>query len=349
NDAMDIYGGRTVVLGPRNPLASAYQAIPISITVEGANILTRTLMIFGQGAIRCHPYVLKEMTAAAENDAAAFDKALSGHLHFVLVNVSRSFWLSLTNGIFANSPRSGAVAPYYKKVTRLSANFMTLVDMTMGSLGGSLKFKEKISGRLSDVVSNLYLATAALKRFERDGSPKEDIPLLQYSVERALSEAETALDEVIRNLPNRFVAFIARVLILPFGKRLHGPSDDLGSKVSTLMMEDGPTARRIAQGLYVGQEDEKENYTKLLVHAREAVIKSEPVEKKLRKIEREDKFETFSPRDRLQEALDKGWITQQEFDDVTESRKLKRYVIMVDDFDMELDQHDENLLDRFVF
>ncbi|QRN41807.1 MAG: acyl-CoA dehydrogenase [Neisseriaceae bacterium] len=349
NDAMDIYGGRTVVLGPRNPLATAYQSIPISITVEGANILTRTLMIFGQGAIRCHPYVLKEMTAAAQNDAAGFDKALSGHLHFILVNISRSFWLSLTNGIFANSPRSGAVSPYYKKVTRLSANFMTLVDLTMGSLGGSLKFKEKISARLGDIVSNLYLATATLKRFERDGRPKEDIPLLQYSVEKTLNEAEVALDEVIRNLPNRFVALLARILILPLGRRLHAPSDDLGSKVSTLMMEDGPTARRIAKGLYIGQKDEKKNYSKLLVHTRQAIIKSEPIEKKLRKIERDGQFETFSPKNRLQEALDKGWITQQEFDDVTESRKLKRYVIMVDDFDMKLDQHDEHLLDRFVF
>ncbi|MFH4415936.1 MAG: acyl-CoA dehydrogenase [Neisseriaceae bacterium] len=348
NHAMDIFGGRAVVVGPRNPLANAYQSMPVSITVEGANILTRTLMVFGQGAIRCHPYVLKEIQAASNGDAAAFDRALSSHLHFVLTNVFRSFWLSLTNGIFAKSPRSGAVAPYYKRITRISANFMLLVDLTMGSVGGGLKFKEKLSGRLADVLSNLYMATATLRRFDQEGSPEEDIPLLRYSLDSALSKAESALDGVIRNLPNRIVAFLARILIFPLGQRLHGPSDTLGNEVVKLMMEDSATMSRLGAGLYIDKEDPTALVT-LLPRAREAVVRAAPIEKKLRKMEKAGDFKSFSPRTRLQEALDEGWITQEEFDVVTEARKLKRYVIMVDDFDSKLEQHDEHLLERFVF
>lgn len=347
NHAMDIFAGRVVVLGPRNPLAAPYQAMPVSITVEGANILTRTLMIFGQGAIRCHPYVLKEMMAAADNDAASFDKALAGHLHFAFTNVFRSLWLSLTNGVFARSPRSGAVAANYRLITRISANFMVLVDLTMGSLGGALKFKEKISGRLADVVSNLYLATASLRRFDQEGSPKEDLPLLNYTIQTCMADAEEAMDGVIRNLPNFFVRCLARLLIFPLGRRLHGPSDVISSKVSESMMEAGPMLKRLSQGLFVSNNPK--DFLNILVKAKDAVVKAEPIEKKLRKLEREGKFKEFSPHNRLQEALDNGYISQEEFVLVADARKLKRDVIMVDDFDMELKNYDKNLLDRVVF
>lgn len=345
-NALDIHGGRTVVVGPRNPVANAYQGIPIAIIVEGANILTRTLMIFGQGAIRCHPYVLKEMMAAAENNAAAFDKALTGHLHFAFTNVFRSFWLSLTNGLFASSPRSGAVAPYYKKVTRLSANFMVLVDFAMGSMGGALKFKEKISGRFADIVSALYLSTATLRRFERDGRPKEDIPLLQYSLDQLLSQAEEAMDGIIRNLPNRGVAALVRVLVLPLGRWLHGPSDILGTQVANLMLDNGPTLQRIAVGLHNFEKYDPKSYHAVLPKAYDAVVKAEGSEKTLRHMLREGKFNEYSPAKRLQEALEKGWITQEEYDLVDRGRKLKRAVLMVDDFDMELDHYNEHLLER---
>ena len=347
NYAMDIFAGRAVVLGPRNPLAAPYQTMPVSITVECANILTRTLMIFGQGAIRCHPYVLKEMMAVVDNDAAGFDKALAGHLHFAFTNVFRSFWLSLTNGVFARSPRSGAVAANYKLVTRISANFMILVDLAMGSLGGALKFKEKISGRLADVVSNLYLATASLRRFDQESSPKEDLPLLNYTIQTCLADAEEAMDGVIRNLPNFFVRCLARLLIFPLGRKLHGPSDAIGSKVSELMMEAGPMLKRLSQDLFVSKDPK--SFLNILAKARDTIVMAEPIEKKLRKLEKQGKFREFSPHNRLQEALDNGWINQEEFALVTDARKQKRDVIMVDDFDMKLKNYDKNLLDRVVF
>lgn len=347
NDAMDVHGGKTVVLGPRNYLGNAYQAIPVAITVEGANILTRSLMIFGQGAIRCHPYVLKEMQAAYADDAAAFGKALTGHMHFAFTNAVRSFWLSLTNGAFAGAPRKGATAKYYRRMTRISANFAFMADVSMGSLGGSLKFREKISARLGDVLSNMFIVSGVLKRYEDQGCLKEDLPLVAYAAERALADAEEAMHGVIENLPNRWVAALLCALIFPLGRRLRLPKDTLGTEVAKMMMEAGEPIRRLASNIYTpkGEDDP----VGVLLHAHQAVIAADPIEKKLRKMERNNEFEAVYPRARLQEALDKGAISKEEFDLVTRARKLKRAVIMVDDFDENLDKHDEKLLERFVF
>lgn len=347
NDAMDIHGGKAVVQGPRNYLANAYQAIPVAITVEGANILTRSMMIFGQGAIRCHPYVLKEMKAAYANDAAAFDQAFSAHGHFIFTNVFRSFWLGLTNGRFSGSPKGGVTAPYYRQMNRVAANFALLADMSMFSLGGSLKFKEKISARLGDILSSLYICSAVLKRFEKEGCQKADEPLMQYAAQQALYDAQTAIDGVLKNLPARPLAWLLRVLILPTGRVIAPPSDKLGSKVAAAMMRGDDTLMRLAHGMYIPQ-DESEAIG-VLKPAHTAVIASEELEKKLRNLARKGEFAAVSPATQLQEALDKGLINQAEFEQVTRARKLKRDVIMVDDFDMQLDQHDENLLQRHVF
>ncbi|MDO5687027.1 MAG: acyl-CoA dehydrogenase [Neisseria sp.] len=347
NDAMDVHGGKTVVLGPRNYLGNAYQAIPIGITVEGANILTRSLMIFGQGAIRCHPYVLKEMQAAFNDDKRAFSSAVVDHVHFAFTNAIRSFWLSLTNGAFTSAPVSGVTAKYYRRMTRISANFAIMADMCMGSLGGSLKFREKLSARLGDVLSNLFIASAVLKRFHDQNQPEADIPLMQYAAERALADAEEAMAGVIQNLPNRPVAFLLRVLTLPLGCRLKAPSDKVGTQVARLMMENGDALQRLVKGVYV-PKDEKDAVG-VLAYAHQAVIASEPLEKKLRQMDRKAEFAAVSPRTQLQEALDKGVLTQEEFDLVTRARQLKRDVVMVDDFDMQMDKHDDKLLERFVF
>lgn len=347
NDAMDVHGGKAVVLGPRNYLGNGYQAIPIGITVEGANILTRSLMIFGQGAIRCHPYVLKEMQAAFDDDGKAFDQALVGHMHFAFTNAIRSFWLGLTNGAFSSAPKKGITAQYYRRMNRLAANYAILVDMTMGSMGGSLKFREKISARLGDVVSNLFIASGVLKRFDYQGEPADDVAVMRYAVELALSDAELAMEGILQNLPSRPVAWLLRVLILPFGRRLKLPSDTLGTKVARQMMENGEMMHRLTKGVYVPQDEN--DPVGVLAHAHKAVIEADPLEKKLRQMERKGEFVAVSPRTRLQEALDSGVLNQEEFDLVTRARKLKRNVIMVDDFDEHLDKHDDKLLDRFVF
>lgn len=347
NDAMDVHGGRAVVWGPRNYLASGYQAIPIAITVEGANILTRSMMIFGQGAIRCHPYVLKEMQAAMNNDAAAFDAAFSAHSKFIMVNAFRSFWLSLTNGAFSGSPRSGIAAPYYRRITRLAANFALAADFAMFSLGGSLKFREKLSARLGDILSNLYIASAVLKRFERDGSPKADEALMQYAAETALYDAEVALKGLLDNLPNRPVAWILRVLTLPLGRRLHPASDKLGTRVANSMMEGGAALQSLTKMMFVSKDEA--DPIGVLPIAHQAVIAAEPLEKKLRNMARKNEFAAVSPATQLAEALEKGILTQEEFDLVTRARQLKRDVIMVDDFDMQLEEHDPKLLERHIF
>lgn len=347
NDAMDIHGGHAVVWGPRNYLASAYLSIPIAITVEGANILTRSMMIFGQGAIRCHPYVLKEMKAAYANDAAAFDQAFSAHGHFVLTNIFRSFWLALTNGRFSGSPKGGVTAPYYRQMNRVAANFALLADMSMFSLGGSLKFKEKISARLGDILSNLYICSAVLKRFEKEGCHKADEPLMQYAAQQALYDAQTAIDGVLKNLPARPLAWLLRVLILPTGRVIAPPSDQLGSQVAAAMMRGDDTLMRLAHGMYIPPEESEA--IGVLKPAHEAVIASEALEKKLRHLARQGEFAAVSPATQLQEALDKGLITQAELEQITRARKLKRDVIMVDDFDMDLRAHDAALLQRHVF
>ncbi len=219
NDAMDIHGGKGIITGPGNYLATSYQAIPIGITVEGANILTRTLMIFGQGAIRNHPYLLKEMQAAqaeeGEQSKRDFDNALFGHLGFTLSNFVRAFALGVTGARLVKAPVSSRTAHYYRQITRLSAAFAFVADLVFVTFGGAFKFKEKISGRLADVLTHLYLASAVLKRFEDDGCPKEDHALVHWAMRDSLYRAQYALVNTLRNFPIRWLGVLVRYIIFP--------------------------------------------------------------------------------------------------------------------------------------
>ena len=347
NDAMDVHGGKAVVLGPRNYLARAYQAIPIAITVEGANILTRSMIIYGQGAIRCHPFVLREMKSAMANDAVEFDQAITGHINFVISNVFRSLWMGLTGSKFVGSPKSGQIGQYYQQLTRFSSAFALLSDMAMFSLGGTLKFREKLSARLGDMLSNLYIASACLKRFERDGSPKEDLPVVMWAVETALYDLQQAMDGFLANLPSRMLAAVLRKIIFPWGLTHKPPCDRTGTKVARLLMEMGPTRERLTRGIFAPKDET--DPIGVLEPALKAMLETEPLEQKLRKLGREGKFKTITACERLLEAQASGLITQAEFDAVTRARKLKRDVIMVDDFDMKMEQHDEQLLQRMIF
>lgn len=347
NDAMDIHGGRAVVWGPRNYLAAGYQSVPIAITVEGANILTRSMMIFGQGAIRCHPHVLNEMQAAQNNDAAAFDRAFSAHGRFIVSNAVRSFWLGLTDGRFSGSPRQGADARHYRRITRLSAAFALAADISMFSLGGQLKFREKLSARLGDVLSNLYIASAVLKRFDREGRPEADRDLMDYAAGLALYEAEAALKGLADNLPNRAAACLLRLLTLPLGSRIAPPADRTGSRAAAAMMENGDTLARLTRFMYLPQDES--DPVGVLPLAHRAVLETEEWEKKLRQAERDGSLAAPSPAERLDEALAKGLIDAEQHAAIVRARKLKRDVIMVDDFDSRLCEHDRELLQRHVF
>ncbi|MRX06477.1 acyl-CoA dehydrogenase [Pseudoduganella sp. FT25W] len=260
NDGMDILGGKGICMGPSNFLARAYQQIPIAITVEGANILTRCLIIFGQGAIRAHPYVLKEMRSTADADQRKglvdFDAAFFGHMRFTCANAFRSLWYSLTGGLTAPVPERADedMAPYYRAVGRLSTVFALMTDLSMFTLGGDLKRRERISSRLGDALSMMYLISATLKRYEDDGRHEEDAPYVHWSVQDALHKAQTALDGVLENFPSRPAAWLARLLAFPFGLPYAPPSDKIGAQVAVALQTHGDARERLLADSFLADD-----------------------------------------------------------------------------------------------
>lgn len=283
NDAMDIQGGSGICLGPRNFIGRGYQALPISITVEGANILTRTLIIYGQGAVRCHPHVLTEMHAVADDDKARasrnFDKAIFGHVGFVVSNFTRSLWLGLTGAHLIAVPIAGQARRYAQHITRLSAAFAFVSDMSMFVLGGSLKRREKISGRLSDVLSNLYLGSAIIKRFEDQGRQAGDAALMHWAGRYALHQIQEALDDLFRNFPNRAVAWLMRLVVFPLGRHFHAPSDTLGQRAASVLLDPSAARDRLTAGIYIPRDTQ--DAIGRIEDALPKVIAAEGIERKL--------------------------------------------------------------------
>ena len=252
-DAMDIVGGKGICMGPSNFLARGYQGAPIAVTVEGANILTRSMIIYGQGAIRCHPYVLEEMNAAYSDASDALDKfdaALAGHVSFTMSNLVRSFWLGLTDGRFSSAPVKDTTTRYYQQLNRYSANIAFLSDISMAVLGGSLKRKERLSARLGDILSQLYLSSATLKRYESDGRIADDLPLVHWGLQDSLKQTEEAIDEFLANFPNKWLGKVLRVMILPFGRVRKAPSDKVDSQVAQILQTPSATRDRLGRNQY---------------------------------------------------------------------------------------------------
>ncbi|HAT31123.1 MAG TPA: acyl-CoA dehydrogenase [Janthinobacterium sp.] len=260
NDGMDILGGKGICMGPSNFLARAYQQIPIAITVEGANILTRCLIIFGQGAIRSHPYVLKEMHATTESDkrkaGSDFDAAFFGHVGFVGANAARALCYGVSAALLAPAPDKAApeMLPYYRAVNRLSTAFALLTDLSMFVLGGELKRRERISARLGDILSQMYLISATLKRYEDEGRQDADAPYAHWSVQDALLKAQGALIGVLENFPNRPLAFLVRLIVFPFGLPYRAPSDALGGYVAEAMQTAGASRERLLADCFVAED-----------------------------------------------------------------------------------------------
>ncbi|AFI91651.1 acyl-CoA dehydrogenase [Pectobacterium parmentieri] len=328
-DAMDIAGGKGICLGPSNFLARSYQGAPIAITVEGANILTRSMIIFGQGAIRCHPYVLDEMAAAQDNDVPRFDRALVGHVGHVASNKVRSFWLGLTNGLLSRAPVNDKTRRYYQQLNRLSANLALLADVSMAVLGGSLKRRERISARLGDILSQLYLASATLKRYEDEGRQKADLPLVHWGVQDSLHQAEQALDDLLRNFPNRVVAGLLTFIIFPLGRRCAAPSDQLDHEVAKILQTPSETRNRLGRGQYLVASEH--NPVGLMEEALLDIIAAEPIYQRLSKAS--DKPLSFMRLDQLAEqALVEGQITVEEADILTKAEASRLRSINVDDF-----------------
>jgi acyl-CoA dehydrogenase len=345
NDAMDIAGGKGICMGPSNFIAGAYMQLPVSITVEGANILTRSLIIFGQGAIRAHPYVLKEIEAARDPDPAkglaAFEDALFGHLRFALANFARTFVAGITGSRFAGV--AAGVAPetrrYYQRITRFSSALAFLADVSMGTLGGALKRREKLSARLGDVLSLLFLASATLKRYEAEGCQAADAPLMHWAIWDSMFQAQTALEGVISNFPHPIISAIVRVVVFPFGRPYSVPSDRLGHDVATLLTAPSATRDRLTAGMFLPVADD--NPVAQIERALAATLASEPVEAKVRAAVRDKRLDTElrggEPPDVLFERAEAaGFISADEHDLVRTQRLLAARVIRVDDFAQDL-------------
>lgn len=329
-DAMDITGGKGIMLGKNNFVARAYQGAPIAITVEGANILTRSMIIFGQGAIRCHPYVLREMAAAESNDLPDFDRALFGHIGHVGSNQVRSFWLGLTNGRTSKTPAKDATARYYQQINRLSANLALLSDISMGVLGGSLKRRERISARLGDILSQIYLATATLKRYEEEGRNKEDLPLVHWGVQDCLNQAEIAIEELLRNFPNGLVAGVMRFVIFPLGRAQAAPSDQLDHELARILQVPSATRSRIGRGQYLTPSEH--NPIGQLEEALKDILAAEPVHKRLS--DAMGKKLSFTRLDILaQKGLDAGHLTPDEARILSRAEESRLRSINVDEFE----------------
>ncbi len=345
NDGMDVIGGKGISMGPSNFLGAAYMQIPVAITVEGANILTRSLIVFGQGAIRCHPYVLKEMAATREADrgkaSVDFDAALFGHLRFMLSNLARTFVMGMTGSHFVRAPAD--VAPetrrYYQQLTRFSAAFAFLADVSMGMLGGALKRKEKLSARLGDILSLMYLCSATLRRYEAEGRQHADAPLMHWAMWDAMFKAQTAIEGVISNFPNRLVAAVMRRVVFPLGRPYVAPSDKLGQHAARILIQPSAARDRLTAGMYISRAPD--NPLALIERALLATVAAEPIEAKLRAATREGRIDAKLPPGSGIEVLvaraeAAGVITGVEAATVISARDLTAKVIRVDDFAQDL-------------
>lgn len=337
NDAMDVHGGKGICMGPKNYLGRGYQSVPISITVEGANILTRSMMIFGQGAIRCHPYVLQEMQATQDPDQdraiARFDRLLFEHIGHALGNAAGSLLLGLTCGALVKTPGNDDTRAYYRQLSRLSAAFATLTDTSMLMLGGELKRRERLSARLGDVLSFIYLASATLKHYHDQGEPEEDLPLLRWGVEDLLAKIEQAMHEILLNFPDRCMGIALRVLIFPLGRRLKPPSDRTGGEVARRLMTPGASRDRLLAGCY--RSSDPDDVTGLLNDTLDKVILADPIEHRLSKAIRSGELEHESAADDLAVAAESGVLSPDEAQKLRDARLARRAVIEVDDFSQE--------------
>ncbi len=336
NDAMDIVGGSGISRGPRNIFAHSYIATPIAITVEGANILTRTLMIFGQGAIRSHPYALNEIEALMEKDVAKFDDNFWKHIGHIFQNMIRSVLLSISRGRLASSPVSGFASKYYKKLVWASASFAFMADMALGSYGGALKMKEKLSGRYADILSWMLLAVATLRRYEVDGEQEEDRIFFEWAMEEAFSRMQTAFDEIYSEIKVPGLSWLFRGPVAVWsrinriGKK---PTDKMGHKVAQAMQIQGEQRDRMTRDIYIPKS--RDEAIGKYEYALECIEESTPVYKKLYKATKAKKLEKTHVLKQLESAIEQEIITKEEAELVEKTEKARYDAILVDEFTLD--------------
>jgi acyl-CoA dehydrogenase len=336
NDAMDIHGGRGICDGPSNYLQSAYQMVPIGITVEGANILTRTLITFAQGALRSHPYLYKEVQAAQNPDRErgldAFENAFNNHIAFSLSNATGGFVHNLTGGAFVSTP-DGALrmSHWYRQLGRACRSFAFIADLTVALLGGGLKIKQKITGRMADALSELYMLAATLKRYDDDGRPAGDKHIVELAAQNALYRFQEAIGGVVDNFPVRWARPFMRLVVFPLGRRWKPASDALAHDVAKHALQPGDVRDRLTRNIFVSKD--VNDPTGILEVTLEKVIAAEPIEKKLEKAIRDGVVRRYHGIDWFAEAEAKGVLTAAEAEQLREIERLVARVIAVDHFD----------------
>lgn len=337
--AMDVHGGKGIIMGPNNYLGRSWQGAPIFITVEGANILSRNLMIFGQGAIRCHPFVLKEMALAGREDRdqalKEFDGLLMQHIGFAVSNAASTLVLNLGFGHFEKAPGNRLSQGYFRALNRQAAAFALLADLSMMLLGGELKRRERLSARLGDVLSHMYLASAALKRYHDLDSPDHLEPLFAWAMEESLGESERALDELLSNFPNKVLGCLLRVIVFPFGRRHTGPSDALDAEVAAVIgrAKGDPTLEELLAGCYRPQS--AEDPVGALQHAYDLLGASHPLQKKLHAALKSGQVKPTAGESAIDAALHAGVLQPAEAQTLRDAEAARRKVIDVDDFSKE--------------
>lgn len=338
NDCMDILGGTGISRGPRNLISNVHIAGPIGITVEGANILTRTLIIFGQGALRGHAHALNMMKAIEQNNASDFDRAFFGLVGGMVRNLFRSVLLSITRGRLVLAPSgSGRAGAYYKKISWASATFALMTDIAMGALGGGLKSKQMITGRFADVLSWMYMGTAVLRRWEAEGKKDEDWPLVQYSMETAFAHMQTGFDGIFSNMPVPGATWFFKGFVANWSRMNRmsgGPSDKLTHQIAKLIQTPGGQRDRITNGIYIPKDANKDQIARL-EKAFLAGKAAEATDVKVRKARHEGKLPRIKGAKLYEEALAKGVISQTEFNSIAEAEKLRWETIQVDEFTLE--------------
>ncbi len=336
NDGMDILGGQGISRGPRNTIAHFYIGAPIGITVEGANIMTRTLIIFGQGALRAHPFAFKEVDAIQKNDLPAFDRAFWGHIGHVVRNMFRSVVLSLTRGYLAGSPVGGSVKKYYRRLAWASASFAIMADIAMGSLGGALKMREKITGRFADILSWMYISTAVLRRWQADGCRKEDLPFVHYTLNHGLNEMQKAFDGLFANLEVPMMTWFFRGPLRWWSNlnALAGEANDKHThKIATLILTDSEQRDRLTDGIFLPKDPN--SGVGRYEHAFKIVKRAENAESKIRSAIKEGKMPKKKGQEAIQMAFDKNIINRDEMADLIQAEEVRLNAIQVDDFSQE--------------
>ena len=338
-DVMDVHGGKGIILGPRNYLGRAWQGVPIWITVEGANILTRSMMIFGQGAIRCHPYVLGEMAAARIEDPQAsllaFDPLLFKHIGYSISNAVRSITLGLSRGHLARVPGEGGrrLAAYYRKLSRYSAALAFISDLAMLTLGGKLKQKERVSARLGDVLSQLYICSAMLTRFEARGRPSDEQPILAWAFHDSIYKMQVALGGVIDNFPSRSLRLLLSLVVFPLGRREREPGDRLSHRVAQLLLSPSTARERLTNGIFTSAVGG--HPIGIMELALPQVIAAEPLERRLLKAQKAGQLEGLTWEAQLEQARQKSIISETEAETLKQVRSLVLDIIAVDEFETE--------------